>query len=243
MKTDGLKNCLIFSDISEIDSVLISFLAENGYKVAYIGRGDKDALGLSQELMDEILSYNLQPDEFEKIGYAVKDILSKWEKIDLVITNINGLIIREFVSIGHEEIMSGINKYINSLYYLVKALLPSFISRKSGNIIHLGSSLVYKSFSLPISFYMTLKSALFGFTKSLSKEVGRFGIKTNVILSDEIDSAMPEYVKESMKKQRPYNKAGDMNDLGELIKMLDNDNIRISGQIIPLDGGLTDHVI
>jgi NAD(P)-dependent dehydrogenase (short-subunit alcohol dehydrogenase family) len=137
---------------------------------------------------------------------------------------------------------------------LDRALLPGMIERGFGVIVHVGSGQgrLPGPASLP---YAAAKAALSTYSKGLANEVGRHGVRVNVVLPGLIETAaaaarialMAEQMDGDEAAARqvlvervgiPLGKPGAPEDVADLIEFLASDRSRyINGAQLAVDGG------
>ena len=121
------------------------------------------------------------------------------------------------------------------------------IPQNYGKIINISSitGLRGTDYKLPILGYNTSKGALNSFTKSLACEWGRFNITVNAIapgffLTDMSKNGIDEMSIEKVIDVIPLNKIGDDYDLkGSVVLFASEASKHITGQILPIDGGVS----
>jgi 3-oxoacyl-[acyl-carrier protein] reductase len=91
--------------------------------------------------------------------------------------------------------------------------------------------------------YTAAKAGIIGFTKTLSKEVGKFGVRVNAVAPGFIESkmteAMPEEVKAMVKKLTSLARTGKPEEVAAAIAFLASDQAGfITGAVLNVDGGL-----
>jgi 3-oxoacyl-[acyl-carrier protein] reductase len=92
--------------------------------------------------------------------------------------------------------------------------------------------------------YSASKAGVIGFTRALSKEVARFGIRVNAVAAGFIDTdmtaAMDENARKKLYAQIPLGQPGTALDVARLVLYLAGDEAAyITGQVWNIDGGLT----
>ncbi|MDR1906095.1 MAG: SDR family oxidoreductase [Clostridiales bacterium] len=122
-----------------------------------------------------------------------------------------------------------------------KAALEYMIPKKSGNIINISSVWGVSGASCEVA-YSTVKAAVIGFTKALSKELGLSGIRVNCIAPGVIDTDMNKNLTEDeisfLKSRTSLNAVGIPSDIAKTALFLASEDARyITGQVITVDGG------
>lgn len=138
-----------------------------------------------------------------------------------------------------EELLKEINSGVLNTHEIIKEILPLLIKNRWGRIIHVGSSRALKG-DAGISGYMTAKYAAVGYSKSISKEYGKFGITSNYLSLGLFDTPLLAKVKESDVKKIIKNtdtrNIGDIQSVTNAIKFIIKSKY-VSGSIIYVDGG------
>jgi NAD(P)-dependent dehydrogenase (short-subunit alcohol dehydrogenase family) len=129
-------------------------------------------------------------------------------------------------------------------YLMVRHVAPHMKTRGSGKIINIASGAAYKGIPRMLP-YVTSKGAMLAFTRSLSRELGAFGIGVNslspgYILSDTgLDNAT--HVEEEripVRNSRAFKRDGYPEDLlGALVFLASSDSDFVTGQSLVVDGG------
>jgi NAD(P)-dependent dehydrogenase (short-subunit alcohol dehydrogenase family) len=100
-------------------------------------------------------------------------------RIDVLVVVVGGTIFyQSFQFYTPEQIVAEIEKSLWPALWCVRAVLPYMIEQRSGSIVTLGSQALAGKFRAP---YAAAKGGVLGLTTSLSKEVGRYGIRINGI--------------------------------------------------------------
>ena len=134
---------------------------------------------------------------------------------------------------------------VHPLMYLVRAVTPQMLARKSGKIIAVTSAAPLKG--IPNNgAYCAARGAQNGFIKAVGLELARSNIQVNAIAQNYInnDTYYPDQLLQNEKfiqhvqKNVPTNRVGDAAETAELAAYLASENCRhVVGQIIPLAGG------
>ncbi|MFY3770632.1 3-oxoacyl-[acyl-carrier-protein] reductase FabG [Providencia manganoxydans] len=151
----------------------------------------------------------------------------------------DGLHIHQDAEIWHEVMDNNVISIINWNRYL----LPSMLVERNGSMVLISSITALKG-NIGQTAYAASKAAAMGIVRSLSHEVGRFGIRINCVAPGLIDSDMTQAIpKEKLKAMRqniPLRRLGQPQEVAKLVRFLvSEDSQYLTGQTIVLDGGLT----
>jgi 3-oxoacyl-[acyl-carrier protein] reductase len=124
---------------------------------------------------------------------------------------------------------------------LAQILLPYMISKHAGTIITF-SSIAGIYGNLGQVSYSTSKAALNGFTKSLSKEIARFGILINniapgMVESDMVDS-IPSNKRRELLDRTSTHRFIKSEEIYKLVNFLISENSSITGETLEISGQL-----
>jgi len=134
---------------------------------------------------------------------------------------------------------------VHPLMYLVRAVTPQMLERKSGKIIAITSAAPLKGIANNAA-YCAARGAQNGFIKAVGLELARNNIQVNAIAQNYInnDTYYPDDILENekfldhIKRNVPTNKVGAANETAELAAYLSSENCNhMIAQLIPLAGG------
>ncbi len=127
---------------------------------------------------------------------------------------------------------------------VVRASLPQMKTQGGGSVINISTNLVYNPVVTYYD-YTTAKAAMIGLTRNLAAELGKHGIRVNLIaggLLSVTDASAPttKEVFEFVAGITPLRKVTTVEDFAESVLFFASDFSRaITGQSISVDGGLT----
>ena len=131
---------------------------------------------------------------------------------------------------------------LTSVFLCTQAVLPHMIQHKRGCIVNF-SSVIARTGGEMSSHYAAAKAGIEGFSRSLAREVGPYGIRVNVISPGMIDTdmlaLMPRAQREKLVGSLPLKRIGYPSDLvGLALLLVSNAGSYITGQTIHVNGGL-----
>lgn len=178
----------------------------------------------------------------DSVRVAVEKAISLMGGIDVLICNAGisdiGLV-TDLPESRWEEI---IDTDLNGVYYAVRYVLPSMISRKRGSIITVSSMWGQVGASCEVA-YSAAKAGVIGMTKALAKEVGPSGIRVNCIAPGMIDTDMnadiPPEVSAAIAEETPLCRTGQPSEIASVMLFLASPQASfITGQVLGVNGGL-----
>lgn len=221
--------------------------AANGYKVYFnYCKGRKEA----EDLCDQILKNGGDARCFcvsvinkEGLENMIKEIISREEKIDVLVNNAGITRDAYFRFMKYEDWKEVIDINLNGYFNMCKAVITHFMQRKSGVIINIASTAGIMGQSGQTN-YCASKGAIIAFTKSLARELGSYGIRVNALAPGFVETAMfskvPFEMRNEYKKLIPLGRIAKPEEIAEVIYFLASDSASyITGQTIIVDGGLT----
>ncbi len=141
-----------------------------------------------------------------------------------------------------DEWQSIIDTNLTSIFRLSKAVLRGMMKARKGRIINI-SSVVGAMGNAGQTNYAAAKAGIFGFTRSMAREVGSRGITVNSVAPGFIDTDMtrelPEEQRKSLIENIPLNKLGRPEDIANTVVFLASDaGDYITGETIHVNGGM-----
>ena len=193
-------------------------LSISGAKIA-LSRNDIDKLmSLQSDLGNNHLIYPCDLSDLNNINKLSEDVIDDFGTIDILINNAgikrDDLLIR----MKDDDWFDVINMNLTSVYKLTKNITKQMFKQRHGKIISI-SSVVGFSGNPGQTNYVSSKSGLVGFTKSLAMEVATRGITVNCVAPGMIDSDMIDSLNEKQKEaiigRIPMAKLGLPSDVAE----------------------------
>jgi 3-oxoacyl-[acyl-carrier protein] reductase len=135
---------------------------------------------------------------------------------------------------------SVINTNLSGVFYTTKEVLKVMCKHKRGAVINIAYISAFKT-AMGDANYSASKAGLIAFTKSLSREAGRFGITANVVLpafhfTNMGSNANNSYIDE-VKKESVLNTTTDIKEFTDFIVFLSKLKT-VSGQVFNFDSRL-----
>lgn len=143
----------------------------------------------------------------------------------------------------NEEIALGIALNLTSPILLTKYVSRQMLAAGEGRIVNISSIIAQTGYS-GLSVYAATKSGLNGFTKSLSRELGRRGVTVNSIqpgfMKTQMTSNLDNENLEKIARRAALRRVAEPTDVANLALFLLGDNGRnITGSIFTVDAGST----
>ena len=179
--------------------------------------------------------------KLEEVEKMVENLQKEFGRLDVLVNNAGITQDRTLAKMTKEEWQKVIDIDLTGVFNCTKVALPLIIANQ-GKIISI-SSLVGQRGNFGQTNYAAAKAGIIGFTKALSKEVGRFGVTVNAIAPGFIETRLtenlPPELKETIKKFTPLGRFGKPEEVASLIFFLASEEASfITGAVINIDGGL-----
>lgn len=245
MKLEG-KNCLVTGGSRGIGKSIALTLAKFGANVAITYARSADAAAqVVKEIENEgvkALSYQADAVQFDRAEEVISDIVEKWGSLNVLVNNAgitkDNLILRMDEKAWDDVITTN----LKSIFNYSKAAAKPMMRARGGSIINI-SSVVGLSGNAGQSNYAASKAGIIGFTKSYAKELASRNIRANVVapgyILTEMTENLGEKVLEAIKQETPLGRAGDPEEVSNVVAFLASDiSSYVTGEVIRVDGGM-----
>ena len=178
--------------------------------------------------------------DYNAIEETIKDIIRKYDHIDILINNAGITSNKKIEDTTIEEFNNIMDINVNAMFYMIKAIVP-YMKENNGGII-LNTSSMVSIYGQPIGVgYPTSKFAVNGLTKSLARELAPYNIRVNAVAPGVINTDMvanlPKEAIEPLIKTIPLGRIGKPIDIANAFLFLASNNASyISGEILSVDG-------
>ncbi|OWW19020.1 SDR family NAD(P)-dependent oxidoreductase [Noviherbaspirillum denitrificans] len=166
-------------------------------------------------------------------------------KVDIVVNGAGWDIIEPFIKNTPEywdKIMA-----INFMgpVKVTRAFLDPMIEGKSGKVVNISSD-AGRGGSSGETVYAGAKGGVIAFTKSLARELARYGINVNCVCPGPTDTPLfatqPEKVRDALTNAIPFRRLGKPEEVADAVTFFASDRSSfITGQVLSVSGGLTMH--
>ncbi len=240
------KNCLVTGGSRGIGKSIALTLAQLGANVAITYARSVEA---AAEVVSEIeakgvkgMSFQADAIDFARAEEVINEIVKEWGTLDVLVNNAgitkDNLILRMDEQAWDDVITTN----LKSIFNYSKAATKPMMRARGGSVINI-SSVVGISGNAGQSNYAASKAGIIGFTKSFAKELASRNIRANVVapgyILTEMTEKLSEKVLDTIKKETPLGRAGDPEEISNVVAFLASDlSSYITGEVVRVDGGM-----
>ena len=185
----------------------------------------------------EIMAFDVSDNKASE--RAVKDIASRFKHIEVLVNNAGISADGLFVMMGEEEWDCVVNTTLKGFYNVTKPVISKMIPRKKGAIVSI-SSVAGLIGNKGQANYSAAKAGLIGASRTVACEVGRLGIRVNVVAPGLIETEMIHQAPvDVIKGLIPMARIGKPEEVARVVRFLcSEDASYITGQVIVVNGGM-----
>ncbi|MBO0979191.1 beta-ketoacyl-ACP reductase [Microbacterium sp. SD291] len=205
-----------------------------GYKVAVTAR--------SGEGPDGTLTVRADVTDAAALDAAFTEVEQQLGPVEIVVANAGITKDTLLLRMSEDDFDSVVATNLGGTFRVVKRASKGMLRARFGRVI-LISSVVGLYGSAGQVNYSASKSALVGFARSLTRELGGRGITANVVapgfIETDMTAELPEETQKQYKASIPAGRFATPDEVAGVVTWLASDDSGyISGAVIPVDGGL-----
>lgn len=244
------KTALITGGGTGIGAAVARRIRSEGGNVALVGRRREPLLAIGEEI--GATAFAADASDGASFGAALAAIVEQFGGLDVLIANAGGHGVGPTISMSDETWAQSVQLNLNTAFVSARACLPHLIKRR-GNIVMLAS--IAGLFAGPdAAGYVTMKHACIGLAKSLARDYGKFGVRTNSVCPGWVSTAMADEqmqvlvqkhglasIEEAyalVTKDVPLGRPATAEDVSNVVCFLaSTEAAMVNGAIVTVDGG------
>ena len=257
----GLKDkvCIVTGGGSNIGRAISLTLAAEQAIVAIADVDEKQmeiVVGVIESSGGRATAVKTDITSIDQVQAMVKTVLEKFGQIDVLVNNVGWDSLMRFVETTPELRDKIVDVNYKGMMNCTHSVLPHMIERQAGAVVSIGSD-AGRMGEFNEAVYGGCKAAQISLSKTVAREVGKFGIRLNVVCPGLTPQGGPEEVgemggfgkgyspidpvrREKASKLYPLRRLGKPEDIAKAVAFLASDAASfITGQTLSASGGYT----
>ena len=239
------KSAIVTGGSLGIGTAIALKLAEFGANVAINYRKHKEE---AEEVMKKVkamgskgLVVQADTSNFNDAGKMVDDVIKEFGGLDILVNNAginwDGVIWK----MTEEQWDSVIDINLKGYFNYIRSVAPIFREQKSGKIVNVTSINGLRG-KFGQANYSASKAGIIGLTKTVAKELGKYGINVNAVAPGLIETDMMKQATEEVRKMAieeiVLKRIGLPEEVADVVAFMCSEMARhITGEVIKVDGG------
>jgi 3-oxoacyl-[acyl-carrier protein] reductase len=221
-------------------------LAKEGATVAFnYARSDEDAaatVAAVEAIGGKASAHRVSVLDKPGLGELAAMLDRAHGKIDILVNNAGFGQVVPLALMEEADWDAMLDTHVKGAFLATQAVLRTMVREKYGRVVNVGSLAGIKMMQAPVH-YATAKAALKGFTESLAKEVGRYGITVNCvapgILDEGVSDHLPPNRKEEYLRHCALRRVGRLDEAADVIAFVASErNSYMNGATVVVDGAV-----
>ncbi len=228
-----------------IGRAVVLRLVRSGFDVAFCYQRESAAAAelekAATELGGRISHRRVNVADAAQVREWVLDTENSFGPIDVVVTSAG--IVRDgpLVMMQDKDWHDVIDVNLNGTFNVCRAAVFGMLKRKSGCIVNISSVAGVHGNSTQAN-YSASKAGIIGFTKALSKEVGRYAIRVNAVAPGFIETDMVAGIPDGLRSKAlagvALGRLGQPEEVADAVAYLVTAEY-VTGSVLQIDGGLS----
>lgn len=245
MTATGAPVALVTGGSRGIGRATVLRLAQDGYRVAFCYTANAEAARRTEKAVAERGGQAVAKQADVSDAAAVTDLVSGVEDelgpIDVLVTSAGIVRDNPLVFMDDADWHRVLDVNLNGTYHVCRSVVFGMMKRRTGCVITI-SSVAGVHGNPTQTNYSAAKAGIIGFTRALSKEIGRYGIRVNAVAPGFIDTDMTESLDDKARTRLvagiPLGRFGRPEEVADLVGYLVTAEY-VTGAVLQIDGGLS----
>jgi 2,3-dihydroxy-2,3-dihydro-p-cumate dehydrogenase len=200
----------------------------------------------AQELGDEAVPLSGDLSKEAVAAELIAQAKRKFGRVDVLVNNAGGGIIREFLKHTPETLRETIDRNLWTCLWCSREALPHMIEQNYGRIVNIGADSVRNGLWQHAA-YNAAKGGMHGLTTGLAREFARYDITVNTVAPCMVNTPMVKAAATSgnplirrFTDVIPKGRPAETDEVASMVEYLASDEARfVTGQVISVNGGST----
>ncbi|MFC4607879.1 3-oxoacyl-ACP reductase FabG [Streptomyces maoxianensis] len=230
-----------------IGRAVVRRLAQDGYDVAFCYvNGEEPARHLEKEIAElgrRAVATRVDVADAGAVRAWVRGTEDELGPIGAVVTSAGVTRDSALVLMSDEDWHTVLDINLDGMFHVCRSAVFEMMKSRSGVIVNLSSVAGVQGHARQTN-YAAAKAGIIGFTRSLAKEAGPYGIRANVVAPGFIDTDMtanlPEAVAKDAVERTALRRMGQAEEVADLVSFLVSPRAAfITGTVLAIDGGIS----
>lgn len=235
--------CLVTGGSRNVGRAIVLALAERGHRVAFTYHERDDEAEKTKSMVDDALVFRGDVADAAHAAEVVRSVTEAWGGLDVLVNNATVTQIVPIALLEEADWERTMAVNVKGAYLFAREALKPMLRQKSGHILNVGSFAANRAVAGTPVHFAASKAALEGFSVALASEVGRYGIRVNLLAPGLVDvglaERLPQHRIDAYRRQSPAGRLATAEEIGRTAAFLvSEDAALMTGASVVVDGGL-----